>query len=273
MAGVVAICVPAAAATGALIAWRVSHPALPHASCGGVSTHLLQADTQVSTDAAPLTCFNAAAWGCEAASIRVREMGVDAGTNFVFTVEPGGQPCQVTELSQGYGFTGGGLSTDAIASTPCHVTAVTRKGVMLTCAGQAVLIPATASAPRPFVARLPPASCGSAVTHQLARYTRILHADSGTLPCFSAAVLACRSASIKIVDLGVGTEYLLTVEPGGTGCLVYQEGQAYSADSGNSTGPITGTSCFRTTRGRNGVMLGCMGHDVLIPATVAGSQR
>jgi hypothetical protein len=121
---------------------------LPQASCGRVITHLLDTNAKaLSADADTLTCFTAVARRCKAASIRVTEMGVDAGTDYVFTTEPGRKPCQVTELSQSYGYTGGNLSSGPIISMPCRLTAVSGKGVMLNCGGQEVLIPASVSTP------------------------------------------------------------------------------------------------------------------------------
>jgi hypothetical protein len=73
-------------------------------------------------------------------------MGIDTGTHHVFTIEPGGTPCQVTELSQDYSANFGG-STGPISSTSCHRTTVSRKGVVLGCAGHEVLIPAALSVP------------------------------------------------------------------------------------------------------------------------------
>jgi hypothetical protein len=265
-----------AAMGGGLLAWQLTRqPAkLPQASCGRVITNWLNVSTQVGADAGVLTCFIVAARGCKAASIGVTEMGVDAGTDYVFTVEPGGTSCRVTELSQDYSANFGG-STGPVIATSCLRRVVTGKGVMLRCAGQDLLIPAAVSPPRPYTATLPRASCGSVVTHQLARNTRILGAGRGALPCFGAAIRACRSASIEVVQMGASTrtDHVFTIEPDGTGCLVYQEAQDYSGNSGGSTGPITGTSCYRTTVDRNGVMLGCAGQDVLIPATVFGSRR
>jgi hypothetical protein len=131
-------------------------------------------------------------------------------------------------------------------------------------------IPATVSAPSPPAATLPRASCGSAVTHKLAGDTEILRADPGALTCFSTAAGGCRAATIKVVDMGVdtGTDYVFTIDPGGTGCLVLEQSQDYSANFGGSTGPITATSCQRSAVNRNGVVLRCNKLDVLIPATV-----
>jgi hypothetical protein len=146
---IIAVCVlVVAAATGGVIAWRVTRqPAtLPNASCGSVITHRLDADTKVYTDGEALTCFATAARGCKAASIGVTEMGTDTGTGHVFTIEPGGSPCQVTEASQWYSANFGG-SAGSVTSMPCRLTAVTGRGVMLDCAGQDVLIAASVSGP------------------------------------------------------------------------------------------------------------------------------
>lgn len=114
---------------------------LPKATCGSATTHFLNAGTQVlGADPGALTCFGTAARGCRAASIGVTEMGVDTGTMYVFTIEHGGTACQVTELSQYYSANFGG-STGPVSTVTCLRTAVTARGVTLTCGGQQVLIP------------------------------------------------------------------------------------------------------------------------------------
>jgi hypothetical protein len=164
--------VVAAAAIGALAAWLVSQPealpprggqhtavqratsqpspsrdtTLPRATCGSASAHLLNSDTQIlRANSGALTCFSAAARGCRSASIEVTAFGVDAGTSNVFTIEPGGTPCLVTRLSQDYGVRG---FRGPVSTASCRRAAVTSKGVMLSCAGQDVLIPVTVSVPR-----------------------------------------------------------------------------------------------------------------------------
>lgn len=148
----VIICAVIVAAVGAAaVAWRISQHAagLPHASCGSASTHFLTSDTQfLSADPGALTCFVRAARECRPASLGVNEMGVDTGTDYVFTVEPGGTSCQVTELRQDYSANFGG-SQGAVSTVPCRRTAVTGKGIGLSCGGQDVLIPAKVSAPSP----------------------------------------------------------------------------------------------------------------------------
>lgn len=165
--------VVAAAAIGASAVWLVSQPeallpragqrttiqratsrpsasrdttTLPRANCGSASAHLLNGATQIlRANSGALTCFSAAARGCQAASIEVTAFGVDAGTSNVFTIAPGGTPCLVTRLSQDYrvrGFQG------PVSTASCRRMAVTSKGVMLSCAGQDVLIPVTVSASR-----------------------------------------------------------------------------------------------------------------------------
>jgi hypothetical protein len=134
------------AAIGALAGWRLSqHAALPHASCGHAVTHSLDASTHaLGADPGALTCFTAAARNCRAASIEMTEMGVDAGTNFVFSIDPGGKACQVTELSQGYSANFGG-SAGPVITASCQLAAVGGNGVTLGCGGQDVLIPSTES--------------------------------------------------------------------------------------------------------------------------------
>lgn len=118
---------------------------LPHPTCGSAGTHNLDSRTQLlSADPGTLTCFHAAAKSCKAASIEVTEMGVDAGTDDVFVIKPGGRPCQATAFSQFYIFTGQ-LHRNPVTSTSCRLTAVTDRGVTLSCGGQQILIPTTVS--------------------------------------------------------------------------------------------------------------------------------
>lgn len=130
-----------------LITWRiVQHPAtLPQAGCGSASTHLVDGRTQLlSADPGALTCFSAAARVCRSASIRVDAWGTDTSSSYVFTIEPGGAACQVTELSQDHWANfGGGRSR--VSARPCRRTAVTGRGVSLRCDGQDLLIPANVS--------------------------------------------------------------------------------------------------------------------------------
>jgi hypothetical protein len=117
--------------------------ALPHATCGSAVTHGLSAATQLlSAGNGSLSCFQTAARHCRPASLAVTEMGTDTGTNYVFTVEPGGAGCPVTELSQPYSANFGG-SQGTITTTHCRVAAVTAAGVTLGCGTQDLLVPAT----------------------------------------------------------------------------------------------------------------------------------
>ena len=116
---------------------------LPRPTCGQAVTHSLSADTQLlSADKGALTCFGTAARHCRAASLAITEMGVDTGVDYVFAIKAGGTACQVTELSQSYSANFGG-STGKVVGTSCSRAAATGAGVMLSCAGQDVLIPAT----------------------------------------------------------------------------------------------------------------------------------
>jgi hypothetical protein len=138
------ICAAIVAATLALvITWPASqHQTAAPPSCGSAWTHFVNADTQfLRADRGALTCFAAAAGQCRPASIHVTEIGVDTGTYYTFTIKPGGTPCQVTELSQYYSANGGG-SQGPVITTACLRTAVTSAGVVLSCGGQDVLIPA-----------------------------------------------------------------------------------------------------------------------------------
>jgi len=140
-----------AAVAAAAAGWRMSqHPrSLPKASCGSASTHFLNRHTRLlGSDPGSLTCFKRAAQTCASGSLRVTEMGVDTGTEYVFSIEPRGSSCNVTEWRQDYSANFGG-SQSKVAATSCRRTAVTRKAVLLTCSGRDVLIPATVSMPSP----------------------------------------------------------------------------------------------------------------------------
>ena len=138
-----------AAAAAALITWRVSQhqTAAPPAACGSASTHAVNGQTHLlSADRGALTCFDAAVRACKPASLHVIDMGVDTGTDYVFTIEGGASEggaasCRVTEASNFYSANGGG-STGPVTTTSCLRTAATGEGVSLSCAGQDVLIPA-----------------------------------------------------------------------------------------------------------------------------------
>ncbi len=134
------------AAIGALVVtWLATRPAATAtaASCGSAVTPGVTGDTRLlSADPGALTCFSTAAQACRPASINVHEMGVDTGTDDVFTIEAGGTACRVTEVSQEYSANFGGQQGQA-RTTPCRRTAVTVRGVTLNCAGRDVLIPAS----------------------------------------------------------------------------------------------------------------------------------
>ena len=140
-----------AAIAGVVFGLQVSHHqtaqtvAPPPVSCGETWTHSVSGQTQLlGADHGALTCFDAAVRACKPASLHVIDMGVDTGTDYVFTVEggtEGGGTCRVTEASNFYSANGGG-STGPVTTTSCLRTAVTSAGVSLSCAGQDVLIPA-----------------------------------------------------------------------------------------------------------------------------------
>jgi hypothetical protein len=77
-------------------------------------------------------------------------MGVDTGTDYVFTIEPGGTSCQITEARQDYSANGG--SQDTVTTVPCRRTGVTGTGVTLNCRGRDVLIPGKVSGLSPLSA-------------------------------------------------------------------------------------------------------------------------
>jgi hypothetical protein len=146
------ICAVVVAVAGAAAgAWRISHhpTALPRASCGSAATHFLTSRTELlGADPGALTCFVRAARECRSASLRVIEMGVDTGTDYVFSIGPGTASCQVTEQRQGYSANFGG-SKDAVTTAPCRRIAVTGDGVTLSCGSRDILIPAKVSVQSP----------------------------------------------------------------------------------------------------------------------------
>lgn len=126
-----------------LATWRNDHGAkvLPKASCGSATTHRLDGDTTVlAADPGALACFATAARACRPASIQVVEMGVDAGTTHVFTIDSGGAACRGSEHSQDHSANFGG-SVGQVNSVSCTRIVVTGRGVTLSCGGQDVLIP------------------------------------------------------------------------------------------------------------------------------------
>ena len=143
-------CAVMVAAVGAVTAacGGSQHPAaLPHATCGSAVTHFLTGDTQVlSADHGALACFVRAARHCHSGSLGVTAMQVDTGTDYVFSVGPSGESCQVTEYSQDYSANFGG-SQGRVNTTTCRRLAVMQNGVMLRCGRQDVLIPVKATAP------------------------------------------------------------------------------------------------------------------------------
>lgn len=146
------ICAVIVAVIGAAAGgWKISHrpAALPHPRCGSASTHFLTGHTRLlSADRGALACFIRATRECRSASLGVTEMGVDTGTDFVFTVEPGQARCQVTELRQDYSANFGG-SQGTVTSMQCQRVAVTPDGVVLRCGRRQLLIPPSVSAPSP----------------------------------------------------------------------------------------------------------------------------
>ena len=123
--------------------WSYTHKALPQASCGWIGSNASgEFDSQ---DPGALTCFSAAAQACKPGSIGVHELGADTTTNEVFSIAPGGAPCQVTETNQTYFASGD--HTGTVTTESCHISAVTGSGVSLSCGGEHFLVPARASVP------------------------------------------------------------------------------------------------------------------------------
>jgi hypothetical protein len=142
----VGLCAVAMTGCGASTGGRAPHHdlTLPHAACGTVSTHQLSPDTQlISASPGALGCFDAAVRNCRTGSIRVTEIGVDTGTQYVFVIQSGGRPCQVTEFSQSYSANFGG-SEGPVLTASCHQAALTSGGVTLRCGGAEYVIPPTA---------------------------------------------------------------------------------------------------------------------------------
>jgi hypothetical protein len=110
-------------------------------SCGAATARFLDDRTELlSANPGALPCFDAAARNCRPASITVTTMGVDAGTRYTFAIEPGTNPCQVTEQSQFY-LVSGGLRHGPVTTTHCGISAATADGVTLSCSGRDILIP------------------------------------------------------------------------------------------------------------------------------------
>jgi len=201
-------------------------------------------------------------------------MGTDSGAKYVFVIGSGGRPCQVTELSQDYGYTGGRLSTGPIISVSCHRTAVTGNGVMLGCGRLDVLIPATVAAPGARPAGLPPPSCGEQVfaSHVDSSTRALSGTDWRVLACFSRAARGCRSASIGITvspGHGAGTGYVFRIEAGRAACHVTELRQDWGMNgAGWWSGVVTSVSCRLATVTSRGVWFRCAGQDVLVPGHV-----
>jgi hypothetical protein len=123
--------------------WSATHKALPQASCGWVGYD--GGRVVGSQDPGALTCFNADAQACKPGSIGLHEAQADTTTSEVYTIVPGGSPCQVADTSQEYFVSL--HRTGPVTTESCHVAAVTGNGVTLSCSGQDVLIPARSSAP------------------------------------------------------------------------------------------------------------------------------
>jgi hypothetical protein len=135
-------------------------PTLPEASCGSAVTSAFTGGAPFivgSADHGSLACFTAAARACKPASILIVEVQVDTGTDELFGIDRGGQPgrCPVTVLEQPYSMelgkykVPGGNYVGDITTTHCRVASVTAAGVLISCAGQPVIIPPTVNMPRP----------------------------------------------------------------------------------------------------------------------------
>lgn len=269
---IVAVCLVLVAVGGWAI-WRATRSTLPAASCGTTATHNLGGVTQILGEFHPgtLGCFATAARKCNAASIEVTEMGVDAGIRYVFVIRSGGPPCVISELSQSYGYTG--QSIGPIISVPCRVTAMTGSGVMLSCARLAVLIPAAVTAPGVRPAGLPAASCGEQFS---ARKVDSIQALSGTEPrvlaCFSKAARTCRSASIGMrvsPGHGTGTNYVFRIERGRAPCQVTEVRQAWGINgAGWWSGIVHTVPCHLRTLTSSRLRLTCGRQDISIPGDI-----
>lgn len=81
----------------------------------------------------------------QACSIGLHEVGADSTTSEVYSIVPGGTPCQVTDTSQTYSYSFD--QTGPVITQSCRMAAVTVSGVTLSCGGRAFLVPARAGAP------------------------------------------------------------------------------------------------------------------------------
>jgi hypothetical protein len=141
---VVILAFAAALVTARAVGQRAHVTALPRASCGRAWTqfHLGSRTQLYRAEPGTLACFGTAARECKPASIDITYFLMDFGVEYVFTIEPGGTPCQVNELSQGFG---GALTHGPVIAMGCQRTAISGRGTELRCGGQDVLIPAQLS--------------------------------------------------------------------------------------------------------------------------------
>jgi hypothetical protein len=146
------VCAVAVIAAGALAGCGASQPGaseraktLARVDCGSAATRFLDGSTRLlSADPGARRCFDAAVTHCQAATITVTTMGVDAGTRYVFVIEAGTHPCQVTEQRQFY-LVSGGPHHGPVTTVTCQRAAATASAVTLTCGSQQLLIPASVS--------------------------------------------------------------------------------------------------------------------------------
>jgi hypothetical protein len=249
--------------------WWHSRVTLPQASCGMVYGEPSAQTRLISGDSRAPGCFLLSARTCAAAGIRLHAQGTDSSTDFVWIISPGGSrgACQVTQYSQD----GGPFGYGVVRTGHCQKAAVSDKGVTLACPGLAgaVLIPATVAGPaRPdprwaIISSTP--NCGRANTYGLGTSTRLFWVSPGALTCFATAARGCTSARLFIQQATnrLDAYFTFAIEPGGQPrCRVIEliEDQ----------GPVPRNhfaTCLVASLPPGGVLLGCPGERILIPAT------
>jgi hypothetical protein len=258
------------AAAGGGAWWWHSRVTLPQASCGMVYGEPSAQTRLISGDSRAPGCFLLSARTCAAAGIRLHAQGVDSSTDYVWIISPGGKrgACQVTQYSQDSGPFGYGT----VRTGHCQEAAVSGKGVTLACPGlaEAVLIPATVAGPAKPDPRLAiidsTPNCGRASTGGIGTSTRLFRVSPGALTCFATAARGCTSGKLFIQQATsrLDAYFTFAIEPGGQPrCRVIE----FIQDQGGGVPCNHFGTCQVASVTPGGVLLGCPGERILIPAT------
>jgi hypothetical protein len=256
--------------------WKLprARPGLPPASCGAVA--LASGNTELSAgngqDQRALRCFVTAIAACKAASIDVRFVNVDTGTDSVYAIDPGGTPAHCTVSDQSASFNNG--STGAAQATHCRAASASPASAIITCSGQQHLVLLTANPSY----TLPRASCGSAAVLFLSDGTEWLRAGRGVLTCFTTAARACKPAGLQLASTGAdwGNYWVFVIAGGGAPgrCTVTEYSQYSAPDLGGLSSrspngwaytPVETTPCQEASVTSKGVALDCSTVPVHIP--------